>query len=226
MNMMKVAVHQPTFLPWVGFFNKLAHADVFIIMAGVDWSSGDYLNRCKINGGWVTIPHARMPGEARPISEVEYTDERLIRKAVEGIKQSVFGRRIPFKARAQSVLAVLEEIQPGSSLTEVNVRLVRAMADAADLPARIVVDTTRPVPEETKTQRLVSTIRRNVLGPVHYYSGASGKDYLVADELPEGIDVSLQQVMPHMPDGSFLVELVSDVDPHSLARGCATWSSL
>ncbi len=56
----KVAIHQPNYLPWIGFFQKMALADVFVILDNVQFSRDSYTQRTKIrtkNGWlWLTIP--------------------------------------------------------------------------------------------------------------------------------------------------------------------------
>ena len=62
---MLVAIHQPNFLPWLGFFDKLAKADRFIILdtVSLQLTGGNYTNRVQmlISGhpSWVTVPVAR-----------------------------------------------------------------------------------------------------------------------------------------------------------------------
>jgi hypothetical protein len=34
--LVKVCSHQPSFLPWIGYWNKVCSSDVFIVMAGGD----------------------------------------------------------------------------------------------------------------------------------------------------------------------------------------------
>lgn len=54
-------IHQPHFLPWLGYFNKLANVDHFIILDNVQFRRRYYQNRTKIktmHGAetWLTIP--------------------------------------------------------------------------------------------------------------------------------------------------------------------------
>lgn len=58
---MKVAIHQPNFLPWVGFFNKIKSVDLFILFDDVQFERGKtYTSRTKIllqgNETWLTVP--------------------------------------------------------------------------------------------------------------------------------------------------------------------------
>lgn len=50
---MVVAIHQPEHLPWLGFFNKMANADEFVILDNVQYRKRYFQNRNKIlvNGG-------------------------------------------------------------------------------------------------------------------------------------------------------------------------------
>lgn len=54
------AVHQPNFIPWLGFFYKLAHADTFILLDTVQFSDGSYTNRVGVRSTegarWLTVP--------------------------------------------------------------------------------------------------------------------------------------------------------------------------
>jgi WbqC-like protein family len=58
---MKVAIHQPNFFPWCGYFNKIKAVEVFIFLDDVQFERGKtYTSRTKIivNGQeqWLTVP--------------------------------------------------------------------------------------------------------------------------------------------------------------------------
>ena len=60
---MIVAAHQPHFLPWLGYLDKLAKADVFVVMDDLQYEAQNFQNRqrVKINSGaaWLTVPLRR-----------------------------------------------------------------------------------------------------------------------------------------------------------------------
>ena len=45
---MKIAIHQPNFCPWVGYFAKIAAADQFVFLDTAQVSKGSYQNRVRI----------------------------------------------------------------------------------------------------------------------------------------------------------------------------------
>lgn len=64
---MIVAGHQPNYLPWLGFFDKMRRVDIFIIEDNVQFEHQGYTNRNKIMTSdgvrWLSVPiiHAKKP---------------------------------------------------------------------------------------------------------------------------------------------------------------------
>lgn len=42
---MKISIHQPNFMPWGGFFEKINRSDLFVLLDHVQYSKGSYTNR-------------------------------------------------------------------------------------------------------------------------------------------------------------------------------------
>ena len=57
---MLVAIHQPHFIPWLGYLHRMAQADLFIVLDHVQFERGNYQNRTqvRVNGvpHWLTVP--------------------------------------------------------------------------------------------------------------------------------------------------------------------------
>ena len=60
---MIVAAHQPSYLPWLGYLDKLAKSDVFVVMDDLQYEAQNFQNRnrLKLADGphWVTVPLLR-----------------------------------------------------------------------------------------------------------------------------------------------------------------------
>ena len=57
---MIVSVHQPQYLPWLGYFDKIDKADAFVLLDNVQFKKNEWQNRNKIKaaagGQWLTVP--------------------------------------------------------------------------------------------------------------------------------------------------------------------------
>jgi hypothetical protein len=55
-----VTIHQPNLFPWMGFFDKMEKADMFIFLDNVQFTKRGFQNRVKVKGfkgpQWLTVP--------------------------------------------------------------------------------------------------------------------------------------------------------------------------
>ena len=67
---MIVAVHQPQYLPWLGYFDKMAKADIFCYLDNVQYKKNEWQNRNRIKTAqgwqWLTVPGEDRPGSHQP----------------------------------------------------------------------------------------------------------------------------------------------------------------
>jgi hypothetical protein len=73
-----ITIHQPDFIPYLGFFNKARLCDVLVIGDHVQYSDKGYTNRVKIkssNGAnWLTVSNTHRFGQS--INEIKISKER------------------------------------------------------------------------------------------------------------------------------------------------------
>lgn len=71
---MRIAILQPSYLPWLGFFEQMARTDHFVYLNDVQYTKQDWRNRNRIKtekgAVWLTVPVRKAP-HATPINRIE-----------------------------------------------------------------------------------------------------------------------------------------------------------
>ncbi len=52
---MTISIHQPNFVPWKPFFDKIAKSDLFIVLGNCQFEKNNYQNRFKVGDQWHTM---------------------------------------------------------------------------------------------------------------------------------------------------------------------------
>jgi hypothetical protein len=173
-----VAIHQPNFLPWLGFFDKIRRCDVFIAMDNAQFSKtgGTWTNRVQmtVNGepAWVTVPVARNYHGLRTVGEMKISADMAWRdKLLRTVELNY--RRAP---RFKEVFPMLEEsIQnPSADLAAYNLATIRTICTALNLETPIVLGSSLSA-QGRATELLISMVR--AVGGTAYLAGGGAAGY-------------------------------------------------
>ena len=188
----RIAVLQPGYLPWLGFFDQMVRSDLFIYYDDVQFDVHGWRNRNRIKGPgglvWLTVP-VRHSGRNKPsINEIEIdTRYPWIRKHLGTIAQ--FYRRAPhFEPYFTELSQVLS--QPWTLLVELDLALIEMLRRWLGIGTETHRASSLGIGGE-RSDRLLDICER--LGANTYLSGDAAKDYLDVDLFHEhGISVEWQ----------------------------------
>lgn len=209
-----LVVLQPGYLPWLGYFDQLSRADVFVHYDDVQFDKHGWRNRNRIKtpGGplWLTVP-VRHHGLGRPRINEVVIDETSgwARKHVASLRQ--YYGKAPHGSR---YLPQLEEVlqRPWQRLVDLDLAVVSLMAQWLHLEPPVFKSSEIGI-EGGQSERLIALCRH--FGATRYLSGDAASDYLDVQAFSAaGIDVAWQQYRhPEYPQqhGAF-VPYLSAID--------------
>ncbi len=189
---MIVSINQPAYLPWLGYFERIAASDLHIVLDTVQFERNSFTNRNKVRTAtgwsWLTVPvnlKGHLSGLA--IADVAIADDHWRRKHWGTIQQSY--RHAPHFA------------EHAGFFEQVYARPWRRLVDLLDTTTRYLlrafaitteIRDARSLGVEGRKSDLVLNLCRRV-GATRYLSGALGRDYLdEASFRAAGIDVDYQ----------------------------------
>jgi len=171
-----LAAHQPQYLPWLGYFDKMARADRFVLLDTVQYKKNEWQNRNRVRAAsgwqWLTVPvHARYPARFDEVEADETAPWR--RKHLATLRQAY--ARAPYR---DAILPPLERLlaQPLHRLAEINLEGIRLLADLLEVRTETILASSLGGIPEGPDARLIALCRR--FGADHYLAGTGGRDYM------------------------------------------------
>jgi WbqC-like protein family len=177
---MTIAIMQPTYLPWAGYFNLIARSKAFIFLDDVQLShqSWQQRNRIVVNGQpcFLTVPVRTTDRGPQLIRDVQVDESKNWRRKHVRTVQQAYARH-PY---GHEVTALVEELLTSEQplLAEINMGLIRAFCRAMGLMPAFYRSSELQI-EGARSDRLLKMCRR--FGTNTYLSPPGSKDYLEAD---------------------------------------------
>jgi hypothetical protein len=173
---MIVAVHQPQYMPWLGYFDKIDKADVFVLLDNVQFKKNEWQNRNKIKTAqrwqWLTVPvKYKYP---QLINEVRINNaEKWQHKQKQALLTNY--RRAPFYAYLE---AFFNEVFSHSwtFISELNIQVVKRLAGILGMDARVFVASELGEFPQDPDERLIAMTKH--FGAETYLAGAGGIQYM------------------------------------------------
>lgn len=172
-----VVIHQPDFLPYIGFFHRLLNADLFVVLDTVQFLSGSksWHNRDKIKTrdgeAWLTVPTQKAP-QKTPINRILISDDstwqyRHLNLITHNYKATPF-----FK----EVFPYIEELYTAKEikLMDFTMKSIDMLMNLFDI--QIKASLASDIGAEGKSNELLAAILRNT-GATTYLSGVGARAY-------------------------------------------------
>ena len=192
---MKLAISQPTYLPWIGYLDLVDQVDTFVLLDDVQFEkqSWQQRNRIKTPTGlqWLTVPVLFRGRFGQLINEVEIRDIQFWRTHLRAIELNY--RRAPFFADYFDELTF--QIVPSASpalIADLDVGLLEWFMDVLGIQTRLLRSSQLKQPG--KRTELLANICAS-LGATEYVSPIGSADYLLQEMgvlFGKGIDLVFQ----------------------------------
>ena len=177
---MRVTILQPSYLPWLGFFEQMSRSDKFVLLDDVQYTRRDWRNRNRIrvreNWIWLTVPVQQKSRFSQSLLETRIDNSvSWRRKHLETLRQHYckapfFEKYFP---RCQQVYE-----KDWTFLFDLCLETINLIKEEMGIETPLL-RSSEMKPGGEKTERLVSICRE--LGATHYLSGESGSNYIAEE---------------------------------------------
>lgn len=211
-----VVIHQPDFMPYLGFFDRLIKADIYVVFDNVQyvrWSSRSWMNRDKIkthNGErWISVSTQKAPRDTAINQVLLSKDNKWRENNLNLIRENY--RRCPFYQEIIPHIKKLYDFQC-EKMADFNLESIKMLMSLFDIHIDVIIASELKPVGENNTM-IIDILKK--LGCTKYLSGVGARDYYAPELYDEaGIEVIWQDfkhpVYPQQYDG--FIPYLSSID--------------
>ena len=222
---LKIAIMQPTFLPWIGYFDLIDSVQQFVFLDSVQFSkqSWQQRNRLKSSNGplWQSVPVLTKGRFGQTIMDVEIDQKKnFAEKQIKTIMQLYRGAKY-FDIYIDGIEGILARRH--KLLVDLNIDFIEWISQQLGLPAKFLRSSCLDI-QGDRVERVVSICKR--LGADQYLSPEGSRQYIDEDNLFDSNGIELEYHMFDHPEyqqlyGPFapymsIVDLMFNEGPASL----------
>jgi hypothetical protein len=214
---MKVTGHQPSLMPYLGFWSKAVACDRFIILPGYQFSYNNrdaFTHRCKIGtdnkNAFLTLPLHHSNDGMFPISIKEAKlKQELMLKRWDTIDQTLSDTKHwhIYKNDLKNIW-----LSNNNTMSDINIKYIYYLVKLLGIKTEFILHNDLPL-GDTPTQKIQYFL--NTYGATEYISGSAGIHYLAKDEIITKVMIN----NPILPDNFKTVSVVS-----AIAHNGLTWT--
>ncbi len=188
--MTTLTVHQPEYLPYIGYFERLAKSDIFVVLDDVGYQKNGFINRNKIKtkdgAKWLTIPVKGRSPNLR-INEVLIDESKNWGNSQFSSIASAYSKAPYFKEYS----AFLKETfnKKWEKIADLDFYLIENIIKFLGINLEIIKSSDLKV-QGKATERLINMCK--ILKADNYLSGPGNKEHQVEKEAFEKADIKVK----------------------------------
>jgi hypothetical protein len=228
--MTRVAIMQPTYLPWMGYFDLIDQVDRFVLLDTVQfdkrsWQCRNRIRTAKSELEWLTVPAIVSGRRHQAIRDVEFADPRFLQRHVTSIRHAYTSAPF-FAALVDQLEEVLRRGADSRHLSALNEAIIVWLAGLLGIATPIVRASNLHI-DGRRSDLLAMICQR--LGATRYLSPPGSVGYL-ADERgafeKRGIAIEIQcfehpvyqQNRPGFVSHASILDALFNLGPEETAR--------
>ena len=174
---MIISAHQPAYMPWLGYLDRIRRSDVFVFLDTVQFEKNSFINRNKIKmqagTHWLTMP-VRLRGHmSSNVAETPIDNDQPWRRKHLGAIEAAYGRARFFRdlrPKLETIMSGREDLVAELCWLQLQFWLAEFKIDTKVVRASELGLTSR------KSDLVLEICQ--TLSATRYISGPFGKDYL------------------------------------------------
>ena len=176
-----VAIMQPTYLPWLGYFDLIDTVDIFVVLDNAQfekqtWQQRNQL-RSQVGLEWITVPVLIKDRFGQRINQVEINRLHFIEKHLKQITQNYrkaqwYGQYYPRFSE------VFQTSAANGKLAHFTIEIIKSLCTSFNLSASFVMASDLAA-DGVRSEKLVNIMQ--ALGAKSYISPKGAAEYIFAD---------------------------------------------
>jgi len=174
---MVISTHQPQYLPWLGYFDKIAKSDCFVFLDNVQYKHREFQNRNRIRTkegwAWLTVPVVSKGLGRQKICDVLIDNSFDWQKKNWGTLNSCYGQA-PFFKKYRDFFASVYTAK-WQRLIDLNLEIIKFLLKEFEINTPLYYESQMGISAQA-TDRIIEICAK--LNADTYFSGVGAKAYL------------------------------------------------